>query len=604
MTLTVSFPVGVLGGVSQSDFYTQIFTGLTEIVNEADVQGVQIYPAQWPRKVLITVNNVDVKEALLVSGLNIYGQHIELRDEDEQFTRVTVKDLSIDFPDKKLEDLMNEYGKVVRVEKEMIYVNGKKTSWTTGTRFVSLCPLYYTIPQRLSIMHDQKQLSMSVWYKRPPVENQICKKCGGSHRENECPHQKFVCFICKGDHRRKDCPQYDGSRVTDQVFCFMTRKSPLSNFNMNYPITINGKTYSCNEMYIQEQKALLFGDKHKADMIVRADDPKEMKSLGKDLKGYKDSVWKQNAKEITMTCNREKIYSYPQLQEYLLQTGDRQLGEATPDPLFGIGLHIGDPNVENTREWSGKNLMGGILTELRSELLLVKQLANDSIEVFEPITKDEQVNQPVCDPPVKSNDAPLPRQHILMLGDSNLKEVELDVLDAEILVDKICKPGASLEDIPDLLSECSLAQNEVPFVVLHLGTYNWPADYNNQNIESGEAIYREYVEAVNACADKFPHAHFVISGILPRKSLTDDQNSQQNRINVESTKLNKLLYEMGKKESNVTFIDNDDGFYASEDEVVKDLFVDRDSTGIHLNDRGVKILSDNITVAIRQLVSQ
>ena len=72
-----------------------------------------------------------------------------------------------------------------------------------------------------------------------------------------------------------------------------------------------------------------------------------------------------------MTC-REKIYAHKELQEYLLSTGNRCIGEATPDSFFGIGIHISDPAVLHPREWQGSNIMGQILTELRSELLFMK----------------------------------------------------------------------------------------------------------------------------------------------------------------------------------------------------------------------------------------
>jgi hypothetical protein len=192
----------------------------------------------------------------LISGLNISGQHVDLKDENEEFVRVTIRDLKMDYPDDDLTECLSEYGKVVKIESEMIYVDGRKTSWTTGTRWVSMCPIYYTIPQRLSVMHNGKQMSMSVWYKRPNTEQRKCRKCGGSHDETGCPFDKHVCFICQGEHRRRDCPMYDGSRVSEQVFCFMSKKSTLSNFNTDYPVTIDGTEYMCNEMYIQYQKAL------------------------------------------------------------------------------------------------------------------------------------------------------------------------------------------------------------------------------------------------------------------------------------------------------------------------------------------------------------
>ena len=74
MKLAVSFPIGILGDIDQNEFYKQMYTGLTEIVKEEDVCGVQVYPSQWPRKVLISLKDLKSKQALLLSGINIRGQ--------------------------------------------------------------------------------------------------------------------------------------------------------------------------------------------------------------------------------------------------------------------------------------------------------------------------------------------------------------------------------------------------------------------------------------------------------------------------------------------------------------------------------------------------
>ena len=618
MSPTVSFPVVALGGTIQGDFYQKIFKGITEIVSESDVQGVQIYPAKWPRKVLISVKNDETKEALLISGLDIGGQHIDLRDENEEFVRITIRDLSLDYPDDELIDGLSEYGKVVKIEREMIHVDGRKTSWTTGTRWVSMCPIYYTIPQRLTVTHKGKQISMSVWYKRPDNEMRKCRKCGGSHGVVDCPFEKHVCFICQGEHRRRDCPNYDGSRVSEQVFCFMSRKSPLSNFNTNYPITIDGNEYLCNEMYIQQQKALLFEDVKTADMIMQSKDPKEMKNLGRKIRGYVDSVWKAMAPEVIMTCNRKKVYAYNDIQEYLVKTGNKVLGEATPDPFFGIGVHIGDPAVLNWNEWPGKNVMGEALTELRSEIQLMKSLSTETPELSthpekdnvdsescEKSSSDEQLAptvqlKPLLDSVDNSQveQKMMPNQQVLLIGDSNLNGVHLDLTELNASVETISKAGAKTGDIEKLLESCTLGAQDVTMIILHIATCNWSS--NEKTVVSGDVVYRNYVEAVNACTAKYPKAGFVISSVLPRANHSNFPNTHLENINSEVSRLNKLLFDLSKSETNVIFVNNDSAFYDAENRVCKDLFYTHDFTGVHISKRGQSILADNLTVGLRQ----
>lgn len=53
---------------------------------------------------------------------------------------------------------------------------------------------------------------------------------------------------------------------------------------------------------------------------------------------------------------------------YLLESEDRQLGEASRDTTWGIGLTLMDKNVLSPQHWRGDNLMGTTLMEVRKEL--------------------------------------------------------------------------------------------------------------------------------------------------------------------------------------------------------------------------------------------
>ena len=88
MELTLSFPVGILGDISHGELYKELYFNIKEVVHEQDVAGIQLYPSQWPRKVLITLKTKDAKEALMISGIDIMSQHIELRDEFYTFISI------------------------------------------------------------------------------------------------------------------------------------------------------------------------------------------------------------------------------------------------------------------------------------------------------------------------------------------------------------------------------------------------------------------------------------------------------------------------------------------------------------------------------------
>jgi ribA/ribD-fused uncharacterized protein len=64
-----------------------------------------------------------------------------------------------------------------------------------------------------------------------------------------------------------------------------------------------------------------------------------------------------------------KFSQNPELLNYLLETGDRILVEASPyDRIWGIGMEKHNPDSGNPMKWQGRNLLGFALTETRDGL--------------------------------------------------------------------------------------------------------------------------------------------------------------------------------------------------------------------------------------------
>jgi hypothetical protein len=107
---------------------------------------------------------------------------------------------------------------------------------------------------------------------------------------------------------------------------------------------------------------------------------------------------------------------------------------------------------------------------------------------------------------------------------------------------------------------------------------------------------------VNACTSKCPEAVFVLSGVLPRANQSKTPNLHLEQINLAASRLNELLHQLSESDSKIMFVDNDAAFYDSDKRVCKDFFVTHDVTGVHVNNRGQAILSDNLTVALRKVL--
>lgn len=118
------------------------------------------------------------------------------------------------------------------------------------------------------------------------------------------------------------------------------------------------------------EKARLFKDEESLDRVLVANHPNEAKQLGRKVAGFDKKLWERQRSEIVTTGNFAKFSQNPALKEFLLNTGDRVLVEASPvDRIWGIGLAADHIDAENPYKWKGLNLLGFALMEVRNRLL-------------------------------------------------------------------------------------------------------------------------------------------------------------------------------------------------------------------------------------------
>lgn len=135
------------------------------------------------------------------------------------------------------------------------------------------------------------------------------------------------------------------------------------------PFTVDGATYLTAEHWMMAEKARLFGDRDALGRIIAARTPGEAKKLGREVRDFDDDAWNAARWEIVVRGNEAKFGQNPELREYLLNTGDRVLVEASPrDRIWGIGMGAANPDAENPEAWRGLNLLGFALMEARARL--------------------------------------------------------------------------------------------------------------------------------------------------------------------------------------------------------------------------------------------
>ena len=128
-------------------------------------------------------------------------------------------------------------------------------------------------------------------------------------------------------------------------------------------------TYSSAEQLMMAQKALLFQDFEIFDKILKTTSPKTLKRLGKQVKNYDDAIWSQVRHLMMHRGIRAKFQQNSDLLQKLIDTNESILAECSPyDKIWGIGLAVDDVRIQETAKWKGKNLLGSILMNVRSEL--------------------------------------------------------------------------------------------------------------------------------------------------------------------------------------------------------------------------------------------
>lgn len=138
-----------------------------------------------------------------------------------------------------------------------------------------------------------------------------------------------------------------------------------------YPCLFNqdGRFFTSAEQYMMAKKAQYFGDSNMYRKILCAVHPAATKKYGRMVKGFNDAEWRKINKNIIFDANLLKFSQNDNLKEFLLNTGDTILVEASPyDRIYGIGLSINDPKIYDPACWRGTNLLGQMLMRVRDRL--------------------------------------------------------------------------------------------------------------------------------------------------------------------------------------------------------------------------------------------
>lgn len=135
------------------------------------------------------------------------------------------------------------------------------------------------------------------------------------------------------------------------------------------PFTVDGVTYGTAEHWMMAAKARLFGDAEAERRVLAAEHPSLAKKAGRMVRGFDERTWERERFAIVVEGGVHKFTAHADPREFLLNTGERVLVEASPvDRVWGIGLTADDEAATDPQRWRGPNLLGFALMEVRARL--------------------------------------------------------------------------------------------------------------------------------------------------------------------------------------------------------------------------------------------
>jgi ribA/ribD-fused uncharacterized protein len=132
---------------------------------------------------------------------------------------------------------------------------------------------------------------------------------------------------------------------------------------------VDGVKYVTAEQFMMAEKARLFNDATTLALIMKTNNAKEQKRLGRLVTNFDADVWAANAKAIVYRGTYAKFTQNVALAGALDSTGSSTLVEASPyDQIWGIGLAAEDPLALDPATWNGLNWLGEIITKVREDI--------------------------------------------------------------------------------------------------------------------------------------------------------------------------------------------------------------------------------------------
>jgi ribA/ribD-fused uncharacterized protein len=143
-------------------------------------------------------------------------------------------------------------------------------------------------------------------------------------------------------------------------------------------LEFNGTMYNSAQQAVYAEIAKSFNDQEGLQRIMLADTPDGIHYELSDVPGEPDANearWNDMIKRLIYDVNILKFNQYPELAGRLLETKSAALGAYIPDDnLLGIGISLDNIQSKNPVHWTGQNLLGKALMEIRDKIRAEREI--------------------------------------------------------------------------------------------------------------------------------------------------------------------------------------------------------------------------------------
>lgn len=143
-------------------------------------------------------------------------------------------------------------------------------------------------------------------------------------------------------------------------------------------IEYNSTVYNSVHQAISAELAKKFNDTDNLQKIMIAETPDEIVYTVSNVPGdieLNETKWNAYTKQLLYDINIAKFNQYPELASRLIETQNAIIGAYLPnDNLIGIGISLDNIQSKNPVNWSGQNILGKALMDIRNKLREERQM--------------------------------------------------------------------------------------------------------------------------------------------------------------------------------------------------------------------------------------